>query len=155
MWGKERAEREPVDNNRLSKCDSFSNRQVIQSYPEDAYLGNNTVKKHKEVITAKLKIMVIIGVEMRMGAHGRAVAKLQFLNWVVITVVFCLNNNSLNYIFVLCVFLCICFILRWKLKKGKNNWVVITSLYSLFLEKNFSFSCVINLLGECQVCDPQ
>lgn len=44
------------------------------------YLGNNTVKKHKEVITVKVKTMVIIGVEIRMGTHGRALVKFQFLN---------------------------------------------------------------------------
>lgn len=44
------------------------------------YLGNDTVKKHKEVITVKVQTVVIIGVKIRMGTHGRALVKFQFLN---------------------------------------------------------------------------
>ena len=43
--------------------------------PRDTYLGNNTAKKHKEVITIKVSTMVIIGVEIRMGTHGKGSGK--------------------------------------------------------------------------------
>ena len=73
-----------------------------------------------------------------MGTHGRALVKFQFLNWAV-TMVFCLNNNSLNYTFVLCVFLCICFILQWRLKKGKNNLSSYFKFIFPFSWKEFLF----------------
>lgn len=70
--------------------------------PRDTYFGNKTIKKHKKVISSKVRTVVIIGVEIVMRTRGKGTwqwqSSISSTGWQLHG---CLPfNNLLNYTFV-------------------------------------------------------